>query len=153
MQTVHTPIDLRVLQRIIRSSHCVYLLNTMATSPLTGAYYNQCGTKVNGQFLWFREINSRKFLSFQRYRGKVSLHIRVYTIDDQDYCLIPTKKGAMLDKQQTRDLMTAMHELATFIGVVSNLTLNIIHTVHVDMHDTTISYHFAGCTKQHNPLR
>jgi hypothetical protein len=93
----------------------------MATTALTRKYYNLGGTQVKGQFLWLREVSSRKFLTLQRYRGRVSLHLRVYTVDDQDYCLIPTKKGVMLDKQQTRDLMAAMHNLAAFIGVVSNV--------------------------------
>jgi hypothetical protein len=93
----------------------------MATCTPIRKYYNLGGTQVKGVFLWYREISSRKFLTLQRYKGKVSLHIRVYTIDDQDYCLIPTKKGVMLDKQQSRDLMASMHNLATFIGVVSNL--------------------------------
>ena len=101
----------------------------MATNASAQKYFNMGGTQVKGQFLWFREISSRKFLTLQRYRGKVSLHMRIYTIDDQDYCLIPTKKGAMLDKQQTRDLMATMNDLAAFIGVVSN-----VNTIYIIQH-------------------
>ena len=88
---------------------------------ITRKYYNQGGMQIKGQFLWYREISFRKFLTLQRYKGKVSMHLRVYVLDDQNYCLIPTKKGVTLDKQQTRDLLANMHNLATFIGVVSIL--------------------------------
>ena len=112
-----------------KTSTKYYQFNTMATNASAQKYFNMGGTQVKGQFLWFREISSRKFLTLQRYRGKVSLHMRIYTIDDQDYCLIPTKKGAMLDKQQTRDLMATMNDLAAFIGVVSN-----VNTIYIIQH-------------------
>ena len=101
--------------------NCYIATHKMANNAVTRKHYNQGGTQIKGQFLWHREISSRKFLTLQRYRGKVSMHLRVYTLDDQNYCLIPTKKGVTLDKQQTRDLLENMRNMAAFIGIVSIL--------------------------------
>jgi hypothetical protein len=82
-------------------------------------HYNSTGTLVRGQFLWFREIGHRKFMVLQRYLGKLSLHLRNYALEEEEFVLIPTKRGVTLDKQQTRDLISSTQELMKVIKRVS----------------------------------
>ena len=55
----------------------------------------------------------------QRYLGKLSLHLRNYALEEEEFVLIPTKRGVTLDKQQTRDLISSTQELMKVIKRVS----------------------------------
>ena len=68
-------------------------------------YCSDSGTRIRGKFLWCKELSSSKFMCLQRYQGRVKLHIRNYLLEEDEYVLTPTKRGAVLDKQQARDLM------------------------------------------------
>ena len=56
----------------------------------------------------------------QRFDGRIKLHIRNYVLDEEEYCLIPTKKGVVIDKQQCRDLLNVLKDLGKVIGLVSD---------------------------------
>ena len=93
------------------------------TSGEARQFYNDSGTLIRGKFLWFRELGSRKFMVLQRYKGKVRLHLRNYVLEDEEYVLVPTRRGVVLDKQQTRDLLCAMSELNKVVKKVSTLLI------------------------------
>lgn len=105
------------------SIHCslVVIMSKLARSNTSEAkvFHTDSGTLVRGKFLWFRELGSRKFLVLQRYKGLVKLHLRNYVLEEEEYVLVPTKRGVVLDKQQTRDLLCALPELSKVIKNVS----------------------------------
>ena len=82
-------------------------------------FYTDAGTLVRGKYLFFKELGSRKFIVFQRFKGKVNLHLRNYILDEEEFVYIPTKRGVILNKQQTRDLLNAMPELTRVVKHVS----------------------------------
>ena len=79
------------------------------------SFHTLCGTLIRGNFLYCEELGARKFLCLQRYQGKVRLHLRTYQLDEEQYVLIPTIRGATLDKSQTRDLMMSLTELGSVL--------------------------------------
>ena len=60
--------------------------------------YAQDGTAVQGLYLYFQDLGERKFLTLQRYDGKIAAHIRNYVLDEQNFVLVPCKRGVTLDK-------------------------------------------------------
>jgi len=82
-------------------------------------FYTDAGARVKGRFIFFKELGSKKFMVMQRFKGLLSLHIRNYMLDDEEYIYVPTKRGIVLNKQQTRDLMNSMDELSKVIKHVS----------------------------------
>lgn len=89
-------------------------------------FHSSAGTPIRGKFLWLRELSGQKMLVLQRYKGVVKLHIRAYSLEEEEYVLIPTKKGVALDKQQVRDLLSALADLSKVIKHVSTLVLHFI---------------------------
>ena len=88
-------------------------------------FYSSSGTLVRGRFLWFRELGHRKFMVLQKFQGKVKLHIRNYVLEEEEFVLIPTKRGVTLDKQQTRDLIAGVKDMLKVVKRVSN---SLIHS-------------------------
>lgn len=85
-------------------------------------FHTDSGTAVRGKFLWFREIGRSKFMVLQRFKGKISLHIRNYILDEEEYVYIPTKRGVTMDKQQVKDLIVAAPDLERVIQTVSSFS-------------------------------
>ena len=88
-------------------------------------FYSSSGMLVRGRFLWFRELGHRKFMVLQKFQGKVKLHIRNYVLEEEEFVLIPTKRGVTLDKQQTRDLIAGVKDMLKVVKRVSN---SLIHS-------------------------
>jgi len=82
-------------------------------------FHTDAGALVKGRFIFFKELGSKKFMVMQRFMGRLSLHIRNYMLDEEEYIYVPTKRGVVLNKQQTRDLINSMDQLATVIKHVS----------------------------------
>lgn len=90
-------------------------------------HHSESGIPIRARFLWFKDLGNQKILSLQRFMGKVRLHLRNYTLEDEEYVLIPTKKGVVLDKQQTRDFLNSVKDLERVIKHVSYYLYYISH--------------------------
>ena len=121
-------------------------------------FYSSSRTLVRGRFLWFRELGHRKFMVLQKFQGKVKLHIRNYVLEEEEFVLIPTKRGVTLDKQQTRDLIAGVKDMLKVVKRVSNSLIHffILSFFHSFMHSfihSLISMHSLIHTFSHTIIR
>jgi hypothetical protein len=81
----------------------------MAPHPnllLDGVAIASNGYHLEGNILWFVELNNLTYAYLIRKRGVLYLNIREFAPDHRENKLMTTSRGVELDRQQTRDFMS-----------------------------------------------